>query len=331
MTFLSGKTTSYTRWISDLPDLFRAMDDRFGAKGFSPLLDGNHDLERIGTCSWRNLLDGPVDRGLLDGDPDFYAVGLRRDVKRAPGQLVKAETARAVADYLQTCGGKPSKARIREIGKEVREDLHSQAKARPSHGIAVVNPGRGLVLVDGPSGVHSWLSALLNLRPLYEEAPARFLEWLIWSGLHEDHEQGHAHCWPEQQVVFRDPEGAGYTLQGVSAAHGLENDLENALSSGAKVHSARFRLVLGDDTCSLTLNRAWLKVSSLEFPEDCGKTGPLESRLLERMRVVEAVEAELGRLVVEYLGLVDRSALAPEFLAMLPDSEVEAGPEVVNG
>ena len=333
MTFLSGKTTSYTRWISDLPDLSHALDGLLGEIGFRALVEDEARLEAMGTCSWRSLLDGPVDRGYLDGDPDLYAVGLRRDTKRAPGQLVKAETARAVADYLQTCGGKPSKKLIREIGAEVRFELNQQANPKPTHGIAVVDVPRGLVLLDGPGGIHGWLISALRMRPLYEEAPPRFLEWLIWSGLHEDHPMGHAHCWPLRQVVFRNADGEGFSLQGESS-EGLEEVLEKAMANGQRVQSARFTLVAGEDTCSLTLNRAWLKVGSLEFPEDRGATGDLEARLLDRMDAIRGVERAIGDLVLEFLGLMEARGLAglpAEFVALLPDSEVQVAPEVANG
>jgi hypothetical protein len=330
MTFLSGKTTSYTRWLSDLPDLPKALDYLLGEVSFRPISEGEHRLEALGSCSWRNLLDGPVDRGYLDGDPDLYGVGLRRDVKRAPGQLVKAEAARAVADYLQTCGGKPSKARIREIGAEVRMELNLQAKPKPAHGIAVVDVPRGLVLLDGPPGVHGWLAGALRLRPLYEAAPARFLEWLVWAGLHEDHPQGHSHCWPVREAVFRNAGGDGFALQGESS-DGLQEVLEKALANHMALQSARFMLVLGDDAVSLTLNRAWLKVTALEFPDGCGKTGPLETRLLERMGVIREVERALGDLVLEFLAHEKAGTLAPEFLALLSASEDEEIPEVANG
>lgn len=322
MTFLQGKSVSYIRFVSDRTDFRNGLDDALGVGMFTPLQDGSATLERIGTCSWRSLLDGPIDRGYLDGDPDVYACGIRRDVRRAPSQLAKAETARAIADYYQTCGGKPDRKRVKEIGAEIRLGLAIAAHAQPSHGVMLANTHAGLVLLDGPTGGGSWILGGLDLKPLYVEAPDRFLEWLIWAGLNES-VSGIAHVWPEHEVTFRDAEGDGSSLKG---RFPLGDALKVAISRQQWVERCRFSLVLGDVTARLTLCRAEMKVAALEFPEDlCSGAGPLEPRLLARAHFVMRVEEELSRLVVEFAKHAEAEDFHPDFLALWAKEEVSVG------
>jgi len=324
MTFLQGKSVSYTRFLADAADFRSGIDETLGNKVFSPIQEGSATLERIGTCSWRSLLDGPVDRGYLDGDPDLYACGLRRDVKRAPAQLAKAETARAVDDYLKVCGGKPDRKRMKEIGAEVRLDLAMAAPAQPSHGILLTNVHSGLVLIDGPTGGGSWAMEHLGLTPLYRESPDRFLEWLCWSGTHED-ESGLANVWPEHEVTFRDVDGDGSSHKG---RFNLESALKVAIEKGQWVDRARFSLVLEDFATQLTICRSSMKIVALSFPEGVGFGGTLEARLRDRAQFVMTVEQELSRLVVDFAKHAENEDFPEEFKALWVR---EPAGEVANG
>lgn len=297
MTFLQGKSTSYTRFLAESPNFRSGLDDALGRGMFTPIQDGSAILERLGTCSWRSLLDGPIDRGFLDGNLDLYACGLRRDVKRAPSQLAKAETARAIDDYMKTCGGKPDRKRVKEIGAEIRLELAKAAPAQPSHGVMLANTHAGLVLIDGPTGGGSWAMGALDLKPLYRESPERFLEWLIWAGLNEA-ESGVANVWPEHEVTFRDLEGDGASFKG---RFPIADALAVAVGKGQWVDRARFSIVLEECVAQLTLCRAQMKVVNLEFPEELASArGPLEARLRGRAQFVMDVERELSRLVIEF-------------------------------
>lgn len=313
MTFLQGKSVSYTRFLADGPDFRKTLDEKLGDSVFTPIQDGSATLEKLGTCSYRSLLDGPVDRGYLDGDPDLYACGLRRDVKRAPSQLAKAETARAIDDYMKTCGGKPDRKRVKKIGAEIRLGLAMAAPAQPTHGVMLANVHAGLVLIDGPTGGGSWAMARLGLSPLYKKAPDRFLEWLVWSGLNED-ASGIANVWPEYEITFRDTDGDGSSRKGL---FDLQSALKEALAKQQWVDRCRYSLVLEDYTTQFTLCRSQLKVAALSFPDElCVTSGPLETRLRGRAAFVMNVEKELSRLVVEFAKHAEAEDFPAEFLAL---------------
>ena len=328
MTFLQGKSVSYTRYLADNQVAFQSgLDDALGRGIFSPIQEGSATLEKVGTCSWRSLLDGPIDRGHLEGDPDLCACGLRRDVKRAPAQLAKAETARAIDDYLKVCGGKPDKKRIRELGAEIRLQLAIAAPAQPSHGILLAHLGTGLVLIDGPTNGGSWAMQALGLSPLYKESPERFLEWLCWAGTHED-VSGLANVWPDHDVTFRDADGDGSSHKG---SFNLPEALRAAIEKGQHVDRARFSIVVQDFTVSLVICRATMKIAGLEFPEGVGAAGPLEARLLDRAAFLMLVEEELSRLVIDFAKHAEAGDFPKDFNALWAPAAQLSAEEVANG
>jgi hypothetical protein len=297
--FLSGKTASYSRLMTDLPDLRKIIDEKMG-EGILPLAGSDDNrTEAIGSCSFRNLLDGPIDRGLVDGDPDIWCCGVRKDVKKAPASLVRAETARAISDYMQTCGGAPSRKAIAKIKFEVRRSLDLASQPKPSAGILAANLESGFLLLDGPTGSQGWVAGRLTARSVYdaEAGYSDFLQWLIWSGLNPD-DSDQAMAWPVGDVTFLDGEGDGAKYIGSNDLSGLLD----AWKGKATIRKARFAFVVGDLVSEVELDAAALKVSGLVFPEEIAKapTPSLEARLHARLKYLFTFETTLAGLAANW-------------------------------
>jgi hypothetical protein len=299
----------------DLPNAAAALDPLLGELIFRPFQEGEHRTESVGSCSYRSLFDGPIDRGFLEGSQN-YLCGIRRDVKKAPAGLVQAQTARDVADYMQTCGGKPSKIHIKEIKAEVRDSLNQAAQPKPSHSTLLADIGRGMALLDGSTAAHSPFIGKLALRQFYEEYDD-VLEWFTWAGSNPDSQV--ATIWPEREATWKRDKEA------ITLKHGfnVNGSLLAGASLGMKMCRGRFSLVVGDLSCKLTLDLDGLKVSALEFPEEVlALSGDLESRTAARCEFIMGVESALAALVADYLERLQEGILPAEFLACL--GEVEA-------
>lgn len=309
MSLLRGKTVSYSRVILPPGTDPRLLEQFVSVSHFSPLELGGHRLWTWGACSWRSLLDGPIDSGLVNGDPEIWACGIRADSKKAPATLVQAEQARAVADYLSCCGGKIDRKRIREIKAETKAALDAAAPAVPKAGVLAVLLSPGVAILDAPGSALAEIMTKLQADHL--EYPPRFLDWLVWSGLRRD-EEGLGALWPSGAAAMEGIQDARSTVEHhvdvgpfVSAHWG----------AGYRVTRARFVIVQDGQECSFTLQENG-RVAGLEFPEAIrtGGTDGTEGKLHRRLLWVAGVERLLVGLAADWGRLIASERIPGPFL-----------------
>lgn len=317
MSFLLGKSVSYARIAPQAFPAIGDLDKWLGAHAFTPL--GPDDTDRIGACSWRNLLDGPVDRGWLP-DQTMWLCGIRRDVRRAPAALVRARTAQALGDAMKA-GILSSKAKAK-LKEEIRKELDLEQKPRPSQAAMVVIPDRGLILVDSmASAVVGHLEFLLSCGcPLFYADHAlysEFLAWLVWDGSRDSESE---RPWCPGDITFCNKlDSAAY--EGADIAEVLPLHLGEM-----DVTQVRFTWNLdGHKPFQVTLQAVGLKVNGLEFPEDVldelKGIFDLEAKADIRLRFVDDFESDLARRLVGFLEAKAKGELPAEFLALTGGAE----------
>jgi hypothetical protein len=295
MSFLRGKSTSYTRIPLPHTLTVAAIDKAVTGRAFTQIPAG--ETEETGFCSWRNLLDAPIDSGFLEGNPDLWLTGLRKDVRKAPSALVQAVTAQRMADLRQTVPS-PSKAQEKEIKDGVRHELNLKAQARPMHAAVLIDTQHSLMFIDGIASAHPWVSKMMDVDEkagIYKDPTlnSEFLAWCAWraaGGVDTP-------CSPTGDISFREPKDSGASFDG---SHNIDALLTYWLG---EQHATVASLGLiwavdheGDSyNVSLTMSCATLKVSAFEFPEDIRDfPGSLEEKLAQRMGFIMAFETALA-------------------------------------
>jgi hypothetical protein len=322
MSFLRGKSTSYTRFV--IPDgmTLNMLAAAVQLRAFADVQDGA--TQAFGFCSWRNLLDSPIDSGLLGTSPMWLA-GLRKDTKKAPSALVQAEVARACADArtVNPTGFGPVQAKALKI--EITDKLNKKAQARPAHAGMAVDTSRGLAYVDGLASSHSDVASWLDLGvSIYSDSNlnARYLAWCAWRASNGVDTP----CSPLGDIAFREPRDAGATYDNNSDLDGL---LEHWLKDqGAKVCSVRLCWGVSyvnesyaletNFNVDLTLQSAGLKVCGLEFPEEIQKLkGDIEIKMEIKLDFVRAFEEALAKDFADFAEAILGNTLPTEFVELV--------------
>lgn len=314
MSFLRGKSTSYTRFALPKATTMQAVDKLVDSLAYSGIPVG--DLEANGFVSYRNLLDSPIDRGLLPDNHDLWLTGLRRDVKRAPAALVRAQVARTLAD-ARTVTPNLSKQRIKEITAEVRADLHGQAQRRPAHAAVMVNLSTNVLYVDGIASAHPWLTEKMQAESLFTDpnVNADYLAWCAWrAGAGVD-----TPCSPTGDIAFLEPKDAGAQFDG---AHNVDNLLSYWMGEqDATIASLGLVFAVDSDGDShntfVTLHANGLKVTGLEWPEEVlNEPGDLDSKMARRLKFVTEFELALAKDFKEFAELAVHDRLPDKFLEL---------------
>lgn len=315
MSFLRGKSTSYTRFALPKETTMQSIDKLVEALKFNGI--PVEELEANGFVSYRNLLDAPVDRGLLPDHHDLWITGLRRDVKRAPAALVRAQTARELSD-ARTVTPNLSKLRVKEITAAVRADLHGQAQRRPSHAAVLVNLSTGILYVDGIASAHTWLAERLNAESLFTDpnVNADYLAWCAWrAGAGVD-----TPCSPTGDIAFLEPKDAGAQFDG---SHNVDALLSYWMGEqDASIASLGLVFAVEDaegdmHNVFVTLHANGLKVTGLEWPEEIlNEPGDLDSKLARRLKFVTDFESALLDDIKEFADLAVQNKLPEKFLEL---------------
>lgn len=316
MSFLRGKSTSYTRFT--LPDnvSLSVVDKAVQLREFRDI--AGDDLEANGFCSYRNLLDASIDRGLVEGHPDLWLTGLRRDVKKAPAALVRAQTARAIADARQVSPNL-SKAAQKEIGQKVRFELNLKAQARPAHAAVLINLSTRIGYIDGIASAHEWVQQSLEAGPaIYGDTQlnGQYLAWCAWRA-------GHGVdtiVSPSGDITFREPKDAGASFDG---QHNIDALLDYWIGEQkATVASVALTWAVEFDgeteNVDVTLQSAALKVVGMVFPEFIQEMpGTVDEKMSARLGFIDAFERTLAKDYMGFAGLAVDKKLPPEFAALV--------------
>jgi hypothetical protein len=314
MSILRGKSVTYGRYVADVP-----ATEVLGKIGhFSEITAGDDYTESFGGCSYRNLLDGPIDSGLVNGS-EFHLLGLRLDKKKAPAQLVQATLARELYDAAVL--GPLSKKRQKEIKEAVKLRLDREAKPKPSHGVLVGDTSRGLFYMDGPSGAQAILLDLIGFRPLYQDMPEnrKFLAWMIWRGALSPKRSTEL-VFPMGSVTFREPGG---TSSASFAGENIGGKLESYLKRGWEVARCEFMWNLDGEVANIMLDAATFK-TTITFPEEVLKAEQPEDsqvpavdwKLANRLAFISGFEASLAHELTEFLRRESGNALECDFEAL---------------
>ena len=295
MSLLRGSTVTYTRFdLQDEPHWGR-LDEAVKFRAFEPLGGPEDEVtERMGTCGWRNLLDGPIDHGWLPSQR-AWIMGLRRDVKKAPAALLQAELARAFSDAAQAHGGGLGKEAKKNITATTKARLDRAANPKPKHALMAFLASPAIVLWDGPSAGADWVSEILQpLEPFYRgENYDKFLAWLV------DHADDDSVTYAlSGDATLRDAEGHGADLVGVTDFLAKYLELAHA---GYTPRKLGLVLALGNENADLTLSSTGLKVQGLKFPEKNAVPNTPDEILEARIAWVAQVETELAALVTSWL------------------------------
>lgn len=298
MSFLRGKSTSFTVWPAGQDITIKTLPQITQMHAFSPVPDD--ETESTGFCSWRNLLDSPIDSGFLEGSATMWMTGLRKDVKRAPAALVTAETARAIADYMQeNPGNPPSKPTIKTLGAAVRDKLNKKAQARPSHGAAMIDTDSGLLFFEGPASAAAWTLPKFSAKePLFANMTLnqQFLLYLAWLSTQDEVDSP---CSLNGSIAFATPGANGKLGKGIRATFDGTATVNELLdkwvieTKGRVTHLGTMWTVTMEGGWEVgveaTLHAAALKVTGLTFPDDILESpGSVEDRLALRMSCITA-------------------------------------------
>lgn len=314
MSFLRGKSTSYSRFALPNNTPLSRVDELVDAWPFRDLT--GDDLEGNGFVSYRNLLDASIDRGLLEGHVDLWLTGLRRDVKKAPAALVRAQVARELAD-ARTVNPNLGKSAIKEITADVRLSLNKKAQPRPAHGAVLANLSTGLLYVDGIASAHDWMAKRLDLTPVYVDGSvnADYLAWCAWRAGHDVDTP----CTPTGDIAFLEPRDAGAQFDGI---HNV-NELLDYWMGQQQATIANLGLIYAVDDCgdahnvSVTLQAAGLKVCGLEWPEEVvNEAGSLDEKLARRLSFVMQFEKTLAEDFMQFAQLAVANKLPEKFLEL---------------
>lgn len=321
MSFLRGKSTSFTRFALPEHLKMRRLDEIVQHHEFTGIPDG--ELDANGFCSYRNLLDASIDRGLLDGHTDLWLTGLRRDVKKAPAALVAAQTARELAD-MRTTNPNLSKQAEREVKAAVRLRLNLKAQPRPAHAAVLFNFETGMGYVDGIASAHEWLSKGLDAQPTpYAESTivnAQYLAWCAWRAGHGVDTP----VSPSGDITFREPKDAGAAFDG---QHNIDALLDYWMGEQrASIASLGLVFAVEHDeepyNVDVTLQAAGLKVCALEFPEQINEfPGTLDERLALRLGFLMSFERALADDYKAFAELAIDGKLPEEFNHLISTPE----------
>jgi hypothetical protein len=328
LSFLRGKSTSFSIWPVGKETTIEVLPALVNTYAFTSISED--ETEATGFCSWRNLLDGPIDSGFLEGTPNLWMTGLRKDVKRAPAALVTAETARAIADYMQlNPGNPPSKETIKTIGAGVRDKLNKKAQARPSHGAAMIDTDTGLLYFEGPASAAAWTMPKFGaIAPLFADASAngRFLLWLAFLSTQNEVDSP---CSLNGSIAFATPGANGKLGKGVRATFDGTTTVTDLLerwvieSKGRVMHLGTMWSVMMDGGWEVgieaVLHANALKVTGLVFPEDILEApGSVEERLALRMSCLTAFSKTVAEAFSKW-GVVDTQATDSSDLSTVPE------------
>lgn len=329
MSFLRGKSTSYSRFLMPAYTL-KQLDETVQFREFT---DPQGDsLESVGFCSYRNLLDAPIERGFIDPEANLWLTGLRKDVKKAPPALVRATVARALADARQTNPGLGKQA-IKDISYEVALELHKKAQARPSHAAVMLNVATGLLYVDGVASAHDWICKMLEIveRPYgVVDLNCQYLAWCAWrAGAGVDTPVA-----PTGDITFREPKDSGASYDGQHEINGLLNYWIGEQRAAVSQVALCFAVPFADDTwnANVSIQSPNLKIQGLEWPEDLeqsvlGVSASLDDKLALRLGFVAAFEAALAADFKAFLEGLQAQTISTSFLALFgaepatPESE----------
>lgn len=323
MTLLRGNSVSYCRFLAvDKP---AEILGKIGT--FSDIEAGDDFTESFGACSWRNLLDGPLDAGSIYGG-EFYALGLRMDRKKAPSQLLQATIARELSDLYTVCPAGPSKSAIKAVTDEVSLRLNREASPKPTSGMLVCDTRTGMYLLDGPSGAAAVLTDLSEFRPLYSDLPEyrEFLAWMAWRGSVKGQRESET-VFPMGVCTFKLPDNSSSAS---FDGEGIGKLLIHYLARGWNMTRCSFQWEVGGEVYAVTLDAACMK-TALVFPEEVLKAYPpegcenfVEWRLANRIQFILSFEESLFREIAEFLRRQADGSLDPAFLELSEEAEARA-------
>lgn len=335
MSFLRGKSASFT--VFTLPESLtvRALPEIVRLRAFDGI--PADETEATGFCSWRSILDAPIDSGYLEGTTNLWLTGLRKDRKRAPTALVTAQVARALADWRQEHPTTPLLKPIqKEITAEVRRRLDLQAQPRPSHGAVLIDTDTRLLYVEGPASAVPWMLPFFDCQGAlfgHSLLNSQFLLWLAWLNTQD---QLKAPAGLSGSISFYVPKTEAQTI---SASFEGTTETKELLEHWVGEQRARINRLglfwpvdIGDGLeygLELTLQDGGLRVLGLKFPDAITKaSGSLEGKLALRLQVITAFTQDLASAFTTWAkameGVYGVDTLPDEYKRLLGDDESKA-------